>query len=180
MRGMRPVLVKRLIFCVDGQNRRSPSVALLVEGNVRVQLKAKRCAGKTMKEQHQCLQSFQFIPWRSFSSVPSFSMFHSWVIRYIVTLCAGVAVATPTSINRRGRELSAYIQAATPKILISNSSPPAVTDDVFSNLQLFEQYAAAAYCPTNGNSPGTKLTCVVGNCPRVQAANTTTVIEFEK
>jgi len=115
MRGMRPVLVKRLIFCVDGQNRRSPSVALLVEGNVRVQLKAKRCAGKTMKEQHQCLQSFQFIPWRSFSSVPSFSMFHSWVIRYIVTLCAGVAVATPTSINRRGRELSAYIQAATQK-----------------------------------------------------------------
>jgi hypothetical protein len=43
-----------------------------------------------------------------------------------------------------------------------------------------EQYAAAAYCPENNNSPGTQLSCHVGNCPRVDAADTTTAIEFEK
>ncbi|PVH91027.1 alpha/beta-hydrolase [Periconia macrospinosa] len=52
--------------------------------------------------------------------------------------------------------------------------------DVFSRFQLMEQYAAASYCAENNNSPGTQLSCHVGNCPRVDAADTTTVLEFEK
>ncbi|KAB2098806.1 hypothetical protein AG0111_0g12963 [Alternaria gaisen] len=40
-------------------------------------------------------------------------------------------------------------------------------------------YAAAAYCPENNNSPGTQLSCHVGNCPRVDAADTTTGLEFK-
>lgn len=43
-----------------------------------------------------------------------------------------------------------------------------------------EQYSAAAYCTENNNSPGTKLSCHVGNCPRVEAANTITPLEFQK
>ncbi|KAF7677243.1 hypothetical protein GT037_005455, partial [Alternaria burnsii] len=55
-----------------------------------------------------------------------------------------------------------------------------VSPDVLSRFQLMEQYAAAAYCPENNNSPGTQLSCHVGNCPRVDAADTTTALEFEK
>ncbi len=47
-------------------------------------------------------------------------------------------------------------------------------------LNLWEQYAAAAYCVTNNDSPGTKVTCAAGNCPLVEAATTTTLIEFQK
>ncbi|KAF2476422.1 alpha/beta-hydrolase [Lindgomyces ingoldianus] len=42
-----------------------------------------------------------------------------------------------------------------------------------------EQYSAAAYCPSNNNSPGDKVTCSSGNCPLVQSAKTKTVTEFE-
>ncbi|KAH7337905.1 Alpha/Beta hydrolase protein, partial [Pyrenochaeta sp. MPI-SDFR-AT-0127] len=54
-----------------------------------------------------------------------------------------------------------------------------VSLDVLSRFQLMEQYAAAAYCTENNNSPGTQLSCHVGNCPRVDAADTTTALEFE-
>jgi len=56
----------------------------------------------------------------------------------------------------------------------------AVSADVLARLNLYEQYAAAAYCPGNNNSPNTKVTCSTGNCPLVQAANTNTVSEFQK
>lgn len=54
-----------------------------------------------------------------------------------------------------------------------------VTPEVLSKFQLMEQYAAAAYCVENNNSPGTQLSCHVGNCPRVDAADTNTSLEFE-
>ncbi|ORY15353.1 Alpha/Beta hydrolase protein [Clohesyomyces aquaticus] len=41
-----------------------------------------------------------------------------------------------------------------------------------------QQYAAAAYCPLNINTTGTKVTCSVGNCPLVEAADTKTEVEF--
>ncbi|KAF7508723.1 hypothetical protein GJ744_008970 [Endocarpon pusillum] len=54
-----------------------------------------------------------------------------------------------------------------------------VSADVLGRLNLWEQYAAAAYCVANNNSPGTKVTCAAGNCPLVEAATTTTLIEFQ-
>ncbi|EKG10276.1 Lipase class 3 [Macrophomina phaseolina MS6] len=54
-----------------------------------------------------------------------------------------------------------------------------ISQDLFDTFTLMEQYAAAAYCPDNNDSPDTKLTCATENCPLVQAANTTTVSEFE-
>ncbi|EAT86333.1 hypothetical protein HBI56_100220 [Parastagonospora nodorum] len=55
----------------------------------------------------------------------------------------------------------------------------AVSNDVFSKLQFFSQYSAAAYCLSNNNSPNTKLSCAQGNCPLVESASTNTLTEFE-
>ncbi|KAK0640348.1 Mono- and diacylglycerol lipase [Lasiodiplodia hormozganensis] len=54
-----------------------------------------------------------------------------------------------------------------------------ISQELFDTFQLMEQYAAAAYCPDNNDSPDTKLTCDTGNCPLVEAADATTVSEFE-
>ncbi|MCJ1430232.1 hypothetical protein MMC29_008149, partial [Sticta canariensis] len=52
---------------------------------------------------------------------------------------------------------------------------------LFTNLQFFSQYAAAAYCSNNNNAPtgGPKLACSAGVCPLVEANDVTTVYEFE-
>lgn len=50
----------------------------------------------------------------------------------------------------------------------------------FDNFRLMRQYAVAAYCQSNIVSPGDQLTCATGNCPKVEAANTSSVSEFEK
>jgi hypothetical protein len=55
-----------------------------------------------------------------------------------------------------------------------------VAANTLDQLQFFSQYSAAAYCVGNNNSPNTKITCPIGNCARVEAANTTTLTEFEK
>ncbi|RYN16370.1 hypothetical protein AA0112_g12532 [Alternaria arborescens] len=55
----------------------------------------------------------------------------------------------------------------------------AVSTSVLSQLEFFSEYSAAAYCLGNNNSPNTKVTCPQGNCARVEAANTTTLSEFE-
>lgn len=51
----------------------------------------------------------------------------------------------------------------------------------FTDLQLFEQFAAASYCKSNNNvtADGSKLTCPSHNCPLVEADNVTTVHEFQ-
>ena len=59
----------------------------------------------------------------------------------------------------------------------------AIDSTIFHDLQLYEQFAAAAYCPSNNNvtAGGTKLTCPVSdNCPLVEANDVTTVYEFQK
>ena len=55
-----------------------------------------------------------------------------------------------------------------------------VDQSVFDNLILYSQYAAAAYCRANNDSPDTKLTCAAGNCPLVEAADTITRSEFQR
>ncbi len=58
----------------------------------------------------------------------------------------------------------------------------AIPTDVYNNLAFFEQFAAAAYCPSNsdGSTTGAKLKCSAGNCPLVEADDVTTVYEFAK
>lgn len=58
----------------------------------------------------------------------------------------------------------------------------AISGNDFTNLQLFEQFSAAAYCPANNmdKAGGTKLTCSVGNCPLVQDSDVVSVYEFQK
>ncbi|KAL8899328.1 MAG: hypothetical protein Q9192_001622 [Flavoplaca navasiana] len=58
----------------------------------------------------------------------------------------------------------------------------AIPGNVLSNLQLFSQFSAAAYCPDNNKDKagGTKLTCSVGNCPLVQDSDVVSVYEFQK
>jgi len=53
-----------------------------------------------------------------------------------------------------------------------------ISEALLRDLHLMSQYAAAAYCPGNLDSPGTQVTCPVGNCPLVEAANATTMLEF--
>ena len=56
-----------------------------------------------------------------------------------------------------------------------------VSNDVFARLKFFAQYAAAAYCAKNNNSPGDKVVCSSKDqCPQVQQASTKTVAEFQK
>ena len=68
----------------------------------------------------------------------------------------------------------------------SSGLDPRVTDTIdvssgtLQEMTLYAQYAAAAYCTSNVNSTGTKLTCSTGNCPEVQAANTETLYEFNE
>ncbi|KAE9971686.1 hypothetical protein EG328_005460 [Venturia inaequalis] len=55
----------------------------------------------------------------------------------------------------------------------------AISQDLLDKFGLYEQYAAAAYCASNYESPpDKKLKCPVGNCPRVEAAGTEIVHSF--
>ncbi|KAF2632544.1 alpha/beta-hydrolase [Macroventuria anomochaeta] len=42
------------------------------------------------------------------------------------------------------------------------------------------QYASAAYCSNNFNSPGDQIQCGSGNCPLVEQADSATVLEYSK
>ncbi|KAF2796088.1 alpha/beta-hydrolase [Melanomma pulvis-pyrius CBS 109.77] len=55
----------------------------------------------------------------------------------------------------------------------------AVDSNLLASFNLIEQYAAAAYCSNNHDSPGDEISCNSGNCPLAQAAKTTSVLEFE-
>lgn len=58
----------------------------------------------------------------------------------------------------------------------------AIPSDLFANLNLFEQFTAASYCPGNNDvaAGGPKLTCSAGNCPLVDSSDVITTYEFEK
>ena len=58
-------------------------------------------------------------------------------------------------------------------------SKRAVTPEQFAQFTLLEQYAAAGYCQGNdAANPGTEATCPTGNCPLVDAANTTILLSI--
>jgi hypothetical protein len=49
-----------------------------------------------------------------------------------------------------------------------------------TTFKLMQQYAAAAYCASNYDSPGDQLQCAAGNCPQVEAADSASVIEYSR
>ncbi|OKL57345.1 hypothetical protein UA08_07645 [Talaromyces atroroseus] len=51
---------------------------------------------------------------------------------------------------------------------------------LLDDLDLFAQYSAAAYCSANLDSTGSALACSVGNCPLVEAADTTILYDFDE
>lgn len=59
---------------------------------------------------------------------------------------------------------------------------PAISTGDYANLNLFEQFAAAAYCPGNNNvqAGGVKISCSTGNCPIVSNDDVVAVYEFQK
>ncbi|KAJ5223285.1 hypothetical protein N7468_007827 [Penicillium chermesinum] len=70
----------------------------------------------------------------------------------------------------------APVIAAPTSILI----PRDISSDVLSELTLFAEYSAAAYCTSNfGGSNGADVTCSAGNCPEVQSAGATLLYEFD-
>ncbi|KAL9122820.1 MAG: hypothetical protein Q9187_000630 [Circinaria calcarea] len=60
----------------------------------------------------------------------------------------------------------------------SNREYIGISEDLLQRFRLMAEYAAAAYCPGNNDSPGNQITCPAGNCPHVEAANATTMEEF--
>lgn len=72
--------------------------------------------------------------------------------------------------------LLAWPVAGLPKQVYRRTIATSLLDD----LELFAQYSAAAYCPANLNTTGTALACNVGNCPAVEAAETTIQYSFDR
>ncbi|RMZ76024.1 hypothetical protein DV738_g5149, partial [Chaetothyriales sp. CBS 135597] len=55
-----------------------------------------------------------------------------------------------------------------------------ISASLLDELSLFEQYAAASYCAINNEADSSNnITCLTDNCPLVESAGATTLIEFE-
>jgi hypothetical protein len=54
---------------------------------------------------------------------------------------------------------------------------PGISSGLLATFNLYEQYAAAAYCPGN-DKKGIKLNCSCGNCPLVEKTKAVTVLGF--
>ena len=69
----------------------------------------------------------------------------------------------------------------------ANTEVEGIDAGLLAQFKLMSEYAAAAYWPGNNNSTGDLISCSgdscptvpEGNCPQVEAANATTVVEFE-
>ncbi|KAF2132326.1 alpha/beta-hydrolase [Dothidotthia symphoricarpi CBS 119687] len=75
----------------------------------------------------------------------------------IVSLSATLSYAAPLAGQKRGIDAS-----------------------LLNTFNLMEQYASAAYCASNFDSPGDQIECGSENCPYVQIADSTTVIEYNR
>ncbi|KAJ4384228.1 hypothetical protein N0V86_001075 [Didymella sp. IMI 355093] len=69
--------------------------------------------------------------------------------------------------------------------LLSDAAPfvgekRAIDTTLLQTFRLMSQYASAAYCSNNFNSPGTQIQCGSGNCPLVETADSATVLEYSK
>ncbi|CAN9181149.1 unnamed protein product [Alternaria alternata] len=68
--------------------------------------------------------------------------------------------------------------------IASNAAPlvqeRGIAAGLLGSFKLMEQYASAAYCSNNYDSTGDQIECSTGNCPLVQDADSTTVIEYSR
>ncbi|KAL1796905.1 hypothetical protein ACET3X_005445 [Alternaria dauci] len=80
--------------------------------------------------------------------------------------------------------LSPLIITALLGAIASNAAPLVqereIAPDFLASLKLMGQYASAAYCSNNYDSTGDQIECSTGNCPLVQDADSTTVIEYSR
>ncbi|KAL8958030.1 MAG: hypothetical protein Q9193_004838 [Seirophora villosa] len=60
-----------------------------------------------------------------------------------------------------------------------NTTHIGISQELLDTFKLMSQFAAAAYCPGNNDSPNTVLACPTGNCPLVESAKAVTLSEFE-
>ncbi|RAR00724.1 lipase precursor [Stemphylium lycopersici] len=74
-----------------------------------------------------------------------------------------------------GALLSAIICNATPFV-----QERGISSHLYKDFKLMSQYASAAYCSNNYNSPGDQIECSTGNCPLVQDADSKTVLEYNR
>jgi hypothetical protein len=92
----------------------------------------------------------------------------------ILVLYSNGILAGP--IDRRSKNLPFHLF----NISLTHNHLTAISTQLLNTFVLYEQYAAAAYCPENNDSPNTKIFCTSDSCPLVQAADTNTVVEFQK
>jgi hypothetical protein len=78
----------------------------------------------------------------------------------------------------RRREVRRYFLSGSKRWLTSCLG--AVDAGLLSTFNLMEQYASAAYCKSNYDSPGDGIKCRSGTCPLVEAANASSVIEYAR
>ncbi|PYH42941.1 lipase family protein [Aspergillus saccharolyticus JOP 1030-1] len=75
--------------------------------------------------------------------------------------------------------LSALPCSALPALQARESTPSTITPETLASFDFWVQYAAAAYCEPNYIAQaGQKLACWAGNCPAVEAADTTILLDF--
>lgn len=55
-----------------------------------------------------------------------------------------------------------------------------ISSSQLSLFNLFEQYSAAAYCKDNNDDNSGNIVCTSGNCPLVQQAGATSILEFQE
>lgn len=74
--------------------------------------------------------------------------------------------------------LSGYVSVLSIPDPLTGLTAADVSAESLKAFTLFAEYAAAAYCDENLESPGTKVRCNKGNCPTVEKADTKTLTEF--
>lgn len=95
----------------------------------------------------------------------------------IFPLCVALATSAPTRDEKTILERGLSSRKRYTPASIADGSPD-VSIDTLSNMKLFSQYSAAAYCNTTYAAVGVPIVCATGNCPMVEAANATTMSIF--
>lgn len=91
--------------------------------------------------------------------------------------------AAELSIGRSAFSTTRFVRRRLVVYLDTSDQHPDIDDSIFNNLNLYSQFAAAAYCPSNNDNANNaaQITCpVYDNCPLVEADNVQSVYQFQK
>lgn len=99
------------------------------------------------------------------------------VMKFAFALLPVLSLAAPANLDSQAG--SEFVQ---PLLTLSaDTSFKAIDEGLLSQIRLFEQYAAASYCPENYKaSRGRRIFCPTGNCPLAQNALTTITQSFSE